>query len=346
MKNKLLILLFILFGSFVISSSANNYSTTNLFLAPQIDSLDKVVFDMKNAVITANYVDVPVYFLSNDSVSALDFALKYDTLKLTFDSVINYKSYLTEFAHYNQSDHYLRLTSSASDINNFKPFDNNTALFAVRFYFNVPNVCNTINKKDFNSITVYLNGDPCSYDITQITALDITQITALDFNGNNNVNCIGTNAFNTTTNKIINDTISSWFWNFGNGTTSHSPNPVATYTTTATYTVTLIAISSVGCADTVRKAIHVNSAPVASFTYVEDCSTGNFTFTDISSINLPAKITGWNWDFGDNKGLSHAMNPKYDYGYGGSYMVHHTAISDSGCTSTDSSSVFVNMLSA
>jgi gliding motility-associated-like protein len=295
------------------------------------------VFDIENAVITGNYVDIPIYFVSNDLILSVDFEMKFNATKITYDSVINYKSYLAEVAHYNPADKKLRLTSSASNINNFLPIPNNTALFAIRFRFNVPNICNTILSTDISSIRTYLNGDPSSAEITKQTELDFSY-------GNNNVACVGANAFNTNTNKIINDTISSWFWDFGNGSTSNVYNPVANYTTPATYTVTLIAQSSAGCADTIKKTIVVHTAPLTSFTYAPDCTTGNITFIDLSSIST-GFITNWSWDFGDSLN-SHQMNPNHNYDYGGTYTVSLTAISDSGCTATSSQSVPVDILSA
>ncbi len=337
MRNILSTFIIILFGWGVVSGKTNSNITTNsLMMAPQIDSVDKVVYDIEKAVIKGNYVFVPVYFLSNDPILSIDFEMKFNNIKLTYDSVINFKSYLAEIAHYNSGDQKLRLTSSASDINNFLPIENNTPLFAVRFHFNTPNICNKIFDTDISSVKSYLNGDPSSTEITTTSKLD--------FSTGNNIACVGLNAFTPSSTKIINDTISSWFWDFGNGTTSNVSNPTANYTSPATYTVVLIAQSSAGCPDTVKKVIEVHSAPLGAFTFSPDCTTGNITFIDLSSITS-GLITNWNWNFGDSLG-SHQMNPKHNYILGGTYTVTLTAISDSGCTSSSSQSVPIDILSA
>lgn len=340
MKNKLLaFLVFLLFVSLAVSGKANSkLSVKRLLSPPSIDLTDKIIFDMGNATITGNYVDVPVYFISNDSVLSVDFAIRFDNIKLTFDTVINHRSYLTENAHYNPFDSTLRLTSNASDINNFDPIENNTPLFSIRFHFNVPNPCNNIYKRDFQYVDlVRLNGDACSYEIRESNQLDF-------ISNDNGIACIGDNSFKTINNQIANDTIFSWFWDFGNGTTSNLPEPVVNYSLPATYTVTLIAQTGVGCADTAQKTIIVNDSPQTSFTYAPDCSTGNITFIDLSSISLGI-ITNWNWNFGDSI-VSHQINPIHNYDLGGTYTVSLTTVSDSGCTSVSSQTVPVDLLSA
>ncbi len=335
MKNRLLIVIIILFESVIVSGNTNNnYTVKSLLLPPQIDTTDKIVFDMANADITGNFVDVPVYFLSNDLVVSLDFAIRFDNVKLTFDSVINYKSYLGEFAHYNPTDSTLRLTSSTSNINDFHPIENNTPLFAVRFHFNVPNACNKINKKDFHSVSLaLLNGDGCGYEIIDIPKIDFDRYNA----------CIGDNTFKPIS-FLKKDTITAWFWNFGNGSVSNSRNPVVTYTTASTYTVTLITTTGLGCVDSARRPIKVNSTPVPNFTYLADCKTGNIVFTDLSTITS-GSINEWEWNFGDDS-ITHLRNPIYDYVYGGVYSVSLTTTSDSGCISTYKRNVNVDIFNA
>lgn len=50
----------------------------------------------------------------------------------------------------------------------------------------------------------------------------------------------------------------TWFWDFGDGSTSTQPNPVHTYTAPGNYTVTMATTSSDGCSDTLRKTGALN----------------------------------------------------------------------------------------
>ncbi|HCQ30748.1 MAG TPA: hypothetical protein DIU39_10705 [Flavobacteriales bacterium] len=50
---------------------------------------------------------------------------------------------------------------------------------------------------------------------------------------------------------VNNGVIASWYWDFGDGTTSTSQNPVHQYASTGSYFVCLLTTSSFGCADTI-----------------------------------------------------------------------------------------------
>lgn len=91
--------------------------------------------------------------------------------------------------------------------------------------------------------------------------------------------------------------VTSWYWDFGDGTTSALPNPSKVYSLPGTFDVTLIVTTSQGCTDTVVMADLIDlSGPSGSFTFtpISGCSPLDVTFTAStgSAIN-------WTWDFGD-----------------------------------------------
>lgn len=55
------------------------------------------------------------------------------------------------------------------------------------------------------------------------------------------------------------DTVSNWFWDFGDGNTSNLQNPIHNYSFSGSYNVTLIATSSIGCIDTIVLPISVTN---------------------------------------------------------------------------------------
>ena len=115
----------------------------------------------------------------------------------------------------------------------------------------------------------------------------------------------------------------SWFWEFGDGTTSTEQNPTHTYTVGAKYTVKLLAMNEFGLdSETKTNYITVYMMPVADFT--ASTTSGSFpvtvTFTD-KSRNLP---TAWLWDFGDGT-TSTSQNPTHTYTSVGTYTVTLTA---------------------
>ena len=118
-----------------------------------INSQDTVLFDFSNAFCTPSYMQVPVKFNSDDSIYALDFALKFDPGVFTYISIVNHKPYISYSANYNSTDSTLRFTSFS-----FQPMDNNTDLISIRFSLPV----SQIDYAQFDSVYTLLNGDICS----------------------------------------------------------------------------------------------------------------------------------------------------------------------------------------
>jgi len=318
MKIKLLIVVFFIFGA---------YSSQAQMGGRVIDANDSVIFNLSNAIVTATYIDIPVYIKSTDVINALDFELKFNETILTFDSIISYRSYLLALASFNLSDRYLRFTSSS-----LTSIEKDTPLVAIRF--NLINPCVQVNKTDFFNITTYLNGDPCGKRVTDATShLPIT-------NFNYSSLCSGTTvSFNNTT-TISGATISSLFWDFGNGFTSTLANPITSYSISGNYTVSLIATASTGCKDTMIQLIHVNDSPISNFAYLFNCTIDSVFFTNTSTL-LTGGFASWSWTFGDATS-SIIQNPSHNYASGGSFITTLTAVSDSGCSHTFIDTIFLN----
>ncbi|HXB10824.1 MAG TPA: PKD domain-containing protein, partial [Bacteroidia bacterium] len=121
--------------------------------------------------------------------------------------------------------------------------------------------------------------------------------------------------------------ITSWQWNFSNGT-SILQNPVNTYASTGPETVTLAVSTSAGCSDTIIKNIYVNPLPTALYTSVNFCPD-SAQFTDASVVS-PGGIKSWNWVFGDST-TSGLQDPTHTYPAPGTYTVTLVVTSDSGC---------------
>src|SRR6267378_1153823 len=159
MKRKVLILGMILIGGLAVAQNLKSgiAAEDELKRAEKVDTKDTVVFDLSQAVIVGNSMDIPVSVLSDDTINSLDFSMKFNQAKLTYDTLINNASYLQSLAFFNKTDSTLRATS-----NSLQQYGNNTPLMAIRFRF--ISVCN-ISKADFNSVAVYLGGKPCSFKV-------------------------------------------------------------------------------------------------------------------------------------------------------------------------------------
>jgi len=131
-----------------------------------------------------------------------------------------------------------------------------------------------------------------------------------------------------------------WIWNFGDGNQSVIENPVHIYNQPGTYDVTLTVIDSAGCMDTlVSPAIVHITGSVAAFavTATSGCSPWQVQFQD-SSISAFT----WAWNFGDGN-TSTLQNPLHTYNTPGNYMVTLMTTDTTGCESTFSNPVPLNV---
>ncbi|GIV33504.1 MAG: hypothetical protein KatS3mg031_1039 [Chitinophagales bacterium] len=117
-------------------------------------------------------------------------------------------------------------------------------------------------------------------------------------------------------------------WDFGDGSSSTDINPTHVYDSSGIFTVTLIANSSEGCADTFSNTLIVYPLPDADFSTAIACFNKDVLFSNLTTIAF-GTVT-YNWHFGDN-GTDTATNPIHVYSSIGIYQVELTATSDAGC---------------
>lgn len=137
------------------------------------------------------------------------------------------------------------------------------------------------------------------------------------------------------------DNISSYVWNFGDGSSLNTDeNPNHTYPTEGDYNVNLIATSNNGCIANTSYTITVYPVPVALFTNTEICeNTPPTNFTNQSSI-VTGSIVLHNWNFGDGN-TSNMPNPSNFYSQAGTYNSTLIVTSNYGCQDTLEKTVIV-----
>lgn len=119
-------------------------------------------------------------------------------------------------------------------------------------------------------------------------------------------------------------------WDFGDGTTSTLPNPAKTYTQAGNYTISLIVMSSNGCADTVVYSDYIKVInPYNNYT-PPPTKTGCAPFS-VSFIDNTGGNSSVLWDFGDGT-TSAATHPTHVYTTPGIYTVSLTTQTINGCT--------------
>jgi gliding motility-associated-like protein len=137
--------------------------------------------------------------------------------------------------------------------------------------------------------------------------------------------------FKDTSKVILPDSISSYNWSFGDGSTSIATNPSHTYSTSGTYTVLLQVQTNNGCKDTATKIITTGQPIVADYT------PAGGSYNVHQDIDFTSQVTGastYNWNFGDNSTASTLPNPSHGFNLAGTYTVTLVATNSMGCSDT------------
>lgn len=136
--------------------------------------------------------------------------------------------------------------------------------------------------------------------------------------------------FENITNNVV-GTI-SYDWTFGNEGTSTDVEPSFTFTGAGAVSVTLIGITSYGCADTMVQTVEVFPTPEADFTFTEVCLGEQTFFTNVTDPK-GSTIQNYFWDFGDQN-TDGGIDPFHYYTDADSFQVTMVAYTTDGCRDT------------
>lgn len=127
----------------------------------------------------------------------------------------------------------------------------------------------------------------------------------------------------------VNGPTNYWRWTFGDGTFSSSANPIHTYGSPGTYPVTFIASADSGCTDTVTQMVNVLRLPEPDFNLIID--TCSFL---VQTVNQTMFASTYQWR-SDGILTDTAFQTDINIDAPGNHAVSLTAVSDSGCSVTD-----------
>ncbi len=138
--------------------AGNDLSTSNVKMerVAGIDNLDTITFDLSQAVCSNGTVTFPISISSDDVIWALDFSMRWDLGKATYNSVISHKSYIMPTANYNTTDSTLRFSSFS-----LLAMEHNVALVSVKLDL----IAGQINAEDLEIVSALLNGSSCSFKV-------------------------------------------------------------------------------------------------------------------------------------------------------------------------------------
>jgi len=153
----------------------------------------------------------------------------------------------------------------------------------------------------------------------------------VSFNGSPTIGSAPLNVMftNSTTGQVT-----TWAWNFGDGTTSNLKSPAHTYNSPGSYSVALTATGPGGAVTkTVSSAITVSSTPAAPVVDFSASVTSGPAPLSVTFSNMTTgSVTTWAWDFGDGA-TSNAQSPSHTYKAEGIYRVNLTAVGPGGSAS-------------
>jgi len=190
-------------------------------------------------------------------------------------------------------------------------------------------------------IASIFNNDPLVYwGFTSATggAVNIQKMcTTLDADfmlGPHNNTCIGT-PLTFMDSSVSFGSIATWYWSFGDGTTSNLANPPPhSYALPGNYTVSHNITGGDGCSsDTTKQQVTVGSYPIADFNTaaLPVCDNRDAIFTDATILDV-GTANYWYWDFG-NGGTSSIQNPAPVAYTTGNYTVQLYVKTAEGCAS-------------
>jgi len=146
-------------------------------------------------------------------------------------------------------------------------------------------------------------------------------------------------SFHDTSTIAAGDAISSWNWDFGDGTTSTLQDPKHTYSKAGAYKVTLTATSNANCGIPLSKTVNEYVKPVAAFHAEAGCVNSGYVFTDSSTITT-GSISTHAWTF-DDGATSSLKSPTHVYAKSGPFQVKLVITSSVGCKDSVSKSIRV-----
>lgn len=163
--------------------------------------------------------------------------------------------------------------------------------------------------------------------------------------------CHGVNTHFTDLSSTENGFITTYIWNYGDGSTEktvlfpNDPNVSHNYASPGDYDVSLTIVNSLGCENIYTNYITVTPSPVANFQYEPACLSATTQFSDASFVNGGSNIVKWDWNFGDPKSTiknqSDLKNPAHVFNQPGNYNVTLTITNSDNCTSSITRQVLV-----
>ena len=128
--------------------------------------------------------------------------------------------------------------------------------------------------------------------------------------------------------------VSQWFWDLGQGDTSHQAQPTATYHALGSYDITLMVEDERGCRDTLHRPDYVRVVESPEATVLPSDTAGCVDFLgqmQAQAAPHPYPIDQWHWDLGDGRQFDGPSLIDFTYTQPGLYLAAVTVSDANGC---------------
>jgi gliding motility-associated-like protein len=143
------------------------------------------------------------------------------------------------------------------------------------------------------------------------------------------------------TNNSISTTPLSYFWDFGNGSTSSAAQPTNTYFEPGTFSISLIVSASSGCiaSDTLLLSNTITVHPQPKINYMLNPLETYFINHEIIAEDRSRELLH-QFDFGDGNAYTDSI-VKHIYAQPGKYVFKYLVTSADGCTNTELQHIWI-----
>ncbi|MFM7016863.1 MAG: PKD domain-containing protein [Bacteroidota bacterium] len=191
--------------------------------------------------------------------------------------------------------------------------------------YNIPGV--------FNVTLIAFNKQyGCSNSKTVNSLITVNPKPVISFFVNDSITCDSAKIFQFTG---VATNVTSWLWDFGDGTTSTLQNPTHVYHDTGYFSISVTTQSNNACPGTLTKNnfIHIkyNPKPIISTSLFSGCQPLYVT------MSVPYNPSfSYQWDFGDSSGLVNTFITYHTFHNAGVYNPTITVNYNNGCTNASS----------
>jgi PKD repeat protein len=186
------------------------------------------------------------------------------------------------------------------------------------------------------TLTVTDNGGATAIATGSVTVVDAPPPTAFFVFGVDHL----TASFDASGSGDVDGTITSYAWNFGDGTTGTGEAPQHTYAATGSYTVTLNVTDDTGHTGTTIGTVDVEAAPAPTASFTAGAQFLTASFDGSGSSDVDGTIAAYAWNFGDST-TGTGVTPQHTYAAAGTYTVTLTVTDNAGNTGSTTGTVTV-----